>query len=261
MQMKTEITGAGQPLVLVPGGLTGWLSWKPHAERLSSSYQVVRVQLLVVDLGLRGEPLPKDYSVETEIEALGQAVDGLGLAEAHFAAWSYGALTALSYAVRNPARIRSLTLIEPPAAWVLRSRGAFTPEMAEDQKRLQSMGPGDVSESQLAWFCHFAGFVPPQVDPRSLPQWPSWVQHRQSLRNGDAAYRHQEDMAKVRAFPKPVLLFKGERSSDWLRRIIDALAKEFHDPSVRELPGGHALHLESMAPFMEIFKDFLPLRG
>jgi pimeloyl-ACP methyl ester carboxylesterase len=261
MQMKTEISGAGQPLVLVPGGLTGWISWKPHAERLASSYRVIRVQLLAVDLGLRGEPLPKDYSVETEIEALGEAIDRLGVAEAHFAAWSYGALTALSYAARNPARIRSLTLIEPPAAWVLRSRGAFTSDMAEDQKRLQSLGPGDVSESQLAWFCHFAGFVPPQVDPRSLPQWPAWVQHRQSLRNGDAAYRHQEDIAKVRAFSKPVLLFKGEGSSDWLRRIIDALAQEFRNAPVHELPGGHALHLVSLDPFMDTFQEFLQRRG
>ena len=86
MQMKTEISGAGQPLVLVPGGLTGWISWKPHAERLSSSYRVIRVQLLAVDLGLRGEPLPKDYSVETEIEALGETIDRLRLPEAHFAA-------------------------------------------------------------------------------------------------------------------------------------------------------------------------------
>jgi len=261
MQMKTEISGAGQPLVLVPGGLTGWISWKPHAERLSSSYRVIRVQLLAVDLGLRGEPLPKDYSVETEIEALGETIDRLRLPEAHFAAWSYGALTTLSYAVRNPQKIRSLTLIEPPAAWVLRSRRAFTPDMEEDQKRLQSMGPGDVSESQLAWFCHFAGFVPPQVDPRSLPQWPSWVQHRQSLRNGDAAYRHQEDIAEVRAFPKPVLLFKGEGSSDRLRRIIDALSQEFASAPVHELPGGHALHLVSMEPFMDTLQEFLRRHG
>ncbi len=261
MQMKTEITGSGQPLVLVPGGLTGSISWKLHAEKLSSSYRAIRVQLLAVDLGLRGEPLPKDYSVETEIEALANAIDGLGLAEANFAAWSYGALTTLSYAVRNPSKIRSLTLIEPPAAWVLRSRGAFTPEMAENQRMLQSMGPGDVSEEQLAWFCHFAGFVPPQVDPRSLPQWPSWVRHRQSLRNGDAAYRHQEDIAKVRAFSRPVLLFKGEGSSDWLRRIIDALAQEFRNAPVHELPGGHALHLASPERFMDIFQEFLKRHG
>jgi pimeloyl-ACP methyl ester carboxylesterase len=53
--MKYEIAGdAGDPVVLVPGGLTGWLSWKPHAERLARTRRVVRVQLLPVELGLTG---------------------------------------------------------------------------------------------------------------------------------------------------------------------------------------------------------------
>ena len=56
MIMQRETIGAGDPLVLVPGGLTGWISWKGHAETLSVEYRVTRVQLLNVDLGLRGEP-------------------------------------------------------------------------------------------------------------------------------------------------------------------------------------------------------------
>ena len=59
LAMKTEMTGQGRPLVLVPGGLTGWLSWKPHAERLSKDHKVVRVQLLTVNMGLRRERLPE----------------------------------------------------------------------------------------------------------------------------------------------------------------------------------------------------------
>jgi pimeloyl-ACP methyl ester carboxylesterase len=257
MIMKSETTGRGAPLVLVPGGLTGWISWKGHAEALSAEYRVTRVQLLAVDMGLRDEPLPKDYSVDTEVEALASAVESEGIDSAHIAAWSFGALTALSYAVRNPGRVKSLTLIEPPAIWILKANGSFTPRLAEDQKLLHALGPGDVSESQLAWFCHFAGFVPPDVDPRSLPQWPSWMQHRQSLRNGDAPYRHQEDIGKVRAFRKPALLFKSSQSSTWLQTVVDQLSPELPHATVHDLPGGHALHLASRDRFMEIFREFL----
>ncbi len=255
--MKTEVTGTGFPLVLVPGGLTGWLSWKPHAEKLSWRFRVIRVQLLAVDLGLRGEPLPLHYSVDSEVEALAESLATLEVAEAHVAAWSYGAETALSYAVRHPERIRSLTLIEPPAIWVLRSRGPLKPDLVEAQVKLRTMGPGPISEDQLAWFAHFAGFVPPDMDPRKMPQWPSWVEHRQSLRTRDAAYRHGEDMSKVKAFTKPVLLFKGEGSSDFLNRVIDVLGEEFPRATVKQLPGGHALHVVSMDRFMETFVDFL----
>jgi pimeloyl-ACP methyl ester carboxylesterase len=257
MIMKTETTGEGDPLVLVPGGLTGWISWKGHAETLSREYRVTRVQLLNVDLGLSGEPIPPDYSVDMEVEALGSAVDAEGIGAAHFAAWSFGALTTLSYAVRNPGRVRTLTLIEPPAMWILRATGAFSAELAEEQKRLKTFGPGDVTEDQLAWFCIFAGFVPPGADPRTVPQWPGWVLHRQSLRHGDAVYTHREDVERVRSFRKPVLLFKSGQSSPWLQRIIDELSREFPAAVTHDLPGGHALHLSSGERFLSILKQFL----
>ncbi len=255
--MKQEIVGEGNPLVLVPGGLTGWLSWIPHAQALSATRKVIRLQLFVVEAGLEGIPLPPNYSIDYEVEALGNALDNLGLEQVDLAAWSYGAATSLSYAIRNPHRIKSLTLIEPPAMWVLRTRGPLSSQLLEEQKYIQTLATDDVSEEQLVWFSHFAGFVPPNVDPRSLPTWPSWFKHRQSLRNGDAVYRHNDDINLVRAFSKPVLLFKGEGSAPFLHQIIDILAEEFPNAHVETLPGGHALHILSMPAFMDIFSHFL----
>jgi pimeloyl-ACP methyl ester carboxylesterase len=255
--MQVEVKGEGDPIVLVPGRLTGWMSWRPHAEKLAAGHKVVLVQLLAVEMGLNDEPLPPDYSVQTEVSALEAALDGIELEKADFAAWSFGAMTTLSFAIHNPGRVRSLTLIEPPAIWVLRSRGPLSDEMLAQQKQLQSLGPGDVSEEQLAWFTHFAGFVPPEVDSSKLPTWPAWVEHRQSLRNGDAAYRHEDDIELVREFDRPVLLFKGEGSSAFLNQVIDILGEEFPEATVVSLPGGHALHIISMDSFMETLEGFL----
>ncbi len=259
LAMPFVISGSqsGSTIVLVPGGLTGWLSWEPHAKQLSETHRVVRVQLLSVDLGLRNEPLPPGYSVDYETNALARTVDQNRISEAHFVAWSYGAEITLNFALNNPDRIRTLTLIEPPAMWVLRSRGPFSHELLENQKKIQSFGAGDVSESQLEWFTHFAGFVPPTVDPKKLPQWPVWVRHRNSLRTGDVVYRHQDDIRRVRNFKKPVLLFKGEGSSAFLHQIIDILGSEFPRARVETLPGGHAPQLASMKEFMNILSTFL----
>jgi hypothetical protein len=55
-----EIKGQGEPIVLVPGGLSGWLSWIPHAERLSARRKVIRVQLRSIELAEAGKPFPND---------------------------------------------------------------------------------------------------------------------------------------------------------------------------------------------------------
>ncbi len=255
--MKYEVSGrAGEPVVLVPGGLTGWLSWKPHAERLAKTRRVVRVQLLAVELGLTGEELPSDYSVRYESEALAKAVADAAVERADFAAWSFGAEITLDYALNHPEKVRSLTLIEPPAVWVLRSRGPLSQDMLDQQREMERLGPGPISEEQLVWFAHFAGFVPPGVDPRTLPAWPQWYEHRQSLRVQDVPLRHEDSIERVRHFDRPVLLFKGEGSAPFLRRIADVLYEEFPHAQVEELPGGHGLHIASMDRFLELLAGF-----
>lgn len=54
--LRYEDSGQGEPLVLVPGGLTGWLSWIPHQGRLAGRYRVVRVQPIHNELGSAAIP-------------------------------------------------------------------------------------------------------------------------------------------------------------------------------------------------------------
>ena len=249
--MQYAISGSGPPLVLVPGGLTGWISWIPHAEVLSQTRRVIRVQLLNVALGLAEKPLPEGYSAAYEAGALGNTLDLLGIRQADFAAWSYSALIALSFAVNNPRRVRTLTLIEPPAFWLVTRAGPLSPRDQQERDMLESMAGGRVSEDQLAEFTHVAGFVPREVDPRTLAQWPVWVQHRNSLRMGGSEYRHNEDMALLHAFDRPVLIVKGEGSNPTIQHIADLLGEALPHARVIELPGGHAAHIVSMQAFLE----------
>jgi hypothetical protein len=41
--LQHDENGQGEPIVLIPGGLTGWLSWIPHQERLADRYRASRV--------------------------------------------------------------------------------------------------------------------------------------------------------------------------------------------------------------------------
>lgn len=54
--LKRDSSGDGDPLILVPGGLTGWISWIPHQDRLSSNRRALRVLPIHNELGSAGKP-------------------------------------------------------------------------------------------------------------------------------------------------------------------------------------------------------------
>lgn len=256
MEMQSKVTGKGEPLVLVPGGLTGWLSWEPHAERLSATRKVVRTQLLNVQYGLENRVLPPDYSVRTESQALETTLDKLGLTmPLDLVAWSYGAAVTLDYALGHSERVRSLTLIEPPALWVLRAQGLLDAEAKKTMAMLQTLS-GDISELQLEQFMRSVGFVAPGKSTREMPQWPLFVKHRQSLRNSPAVVEHIDNPQRLHDFKRPVLLVKGTGSARFLHQIIDALATVLPKAQVVEMPAGHAPQAVSMDRFLERLATF-----
>ena len=167
--MLSAAAGEGAPLILILGGLTGWARWEPHVEPLCLSRQVVRLQLLNVQYGLENRDLPADYSVKTESRALAKALDELGLgAPVDVADWSSGALVSLDFALDHAGRVRTLTLIEPPAFWVLRALGTSDTEARRVEAMVRTL-LGDLSEDQLERFVSAVGLCPPGESSRRFP--------------------------------------------------------------------------------------------
>jgi pimeloyl-ACP methyl ester carboxylesterase len=261
MKMQSHVSGEGSPaLVLVGGGLTGSLSWEPFQPGLAKTRRVARLQPLAVQYGLENRALPAGYSVNMESDALAAAVDDLTTEPIHLVAWSYGAAIALDFALDHPTRIRSLTLIEPPAFWVLDATATRDPELARDIEELRALYASmvdDVSEAQLATFVCHVGLCPPGARPQQLPPWPVWVQHRRSLRGGSAPWEHHDTAERLRAFDRPVLLVTGRGTAPFLRRITDALASVLPRARVVELAGGHAPQIVDKDRFLDALESFI----
>lgn len=252
--MQTKTKGEGKSLVLVPGGLTGWVSWDPFVDYFASSRKVVQVQLLNVEYGLENKPLPEGYSVRTESEALAASLASLITDEkADFIGWSYGGLVLLDYALNHPENIHTLTLIEPPALWILKNNGT----LSEDAKMMidfLASVPGDkneVTEDDLEKFLAFAGLTKPGESARQLPQWNTWVKFRQSLKNNSAVNDHSDKSSRLKEITYPVLLVKGTGSARFLHQIIDVMAMEIPNAKVVEFSGGHAPHIVSKDEFIK----------
>lgn len=256
MQMQTDWVGEGDPLVLIGGGLTGRLGFELHVPRLAPARRVIRAQPLNVQHALEGRPLPDGYSVRMESRALAAAIDALGLdAPVDICGWSFGAVVALDFALEHPARVRTLTLIEPPAFWVLREHGHVDDEVRAELRFTGSLR-GDITEERLESFIEHAALVPPGMSPRDLPQWPEWVRHRQALGNNFALIEHGDTRARVRSLRAPVLLVKGLGSQRFFHRIIDDLATDLPNAEVIELPGGHAPLIVSIDAFLDRLATF-----
>jgi pimeloyl-ACP methyl ester carboxylesterase len=255
LAMKFDVKGTGRPLVLVGGGLTGYDSWVPHQERLAATRRVARVQPLAVEFGLEERPLPANYSVEMESAALAATIDKITAEPVDVVAWSYGAAITLDFALDHPARIRTLTLIEPPAFWTLDATGTWDAEGRRESEAIRALyaamkAKGTVTEDDLATFAAQVALVPPGKNARELPSWPNWVKHRRSLLAGGAPWQHHDTKERLARFAPPVLLVKGTGSSHFLHRIIDALAATMPHAETLELPGGHAPQIVAMDAFL-----------
>ena len=246
-----EIKGQGEPIVLVPGGLSGWLSWIPHAERLSNERMVVRVQLRSIELAEAGEPFPNDYGTLTEREALLATVDELGLDSFDLAGWSYGGLISLVFALEYPERVRTLTLIEPEAPWILRETGHAADTLARTEAYDRSLTGREITVNDLKGFLAQAGFGAPGDDFESLPSWPAWLRNRQVLSTIGTIHEYTDSLDRLRALDIPVLAVKGTDTTEQDAAVVDDLVATVPRGRLLELPGGHACHIENIDRFLE----------
>lgn len=255
--LKSEISGEGKALVLVPGGLTGWKTWEPFTGYFTAQQiKVVRVQLMNVEYGIESRPLPDDYSVRIESKALESALGNNGLTEPFdIIGWSYGAFISLDFALNNPEKIRTLTLIEPPAIWTLQGKDGFDSQIQDLISFFKTMN-GDITDEMLSDFLGTVGFVRKGESVRELPQWQQWLPFKLSLRNSPAVVNHKDVLRRLKHLKSPVLLVKGTGSASFLHRIIDVLHVNLPDSRVIEMPGGHAPHIASRERFLQEWKMF-----
>ncbi|MFF5492818.1 alpha/beta fold hydrolase [Streptomyces aquilus] len=117
----THVTVCGPagapPLVLLPGGGATSASWYAQAADLARGHRVHAVDL-IGDAGRSVPAADRHPRTVADLAAwLDAVLDGLGIEEADLGGHSYGAFVALHYAlharVREPARVRSLFLLDP----------------------------------------------------------------------------------------------------------------------------------------------------
>ncbi len=258
--MLYEISGSENeiPIILVPGGLSGWNSWKPHAEILSKNFKVIRVQLLTMEAAEKKQSLSKDYSLRSESKALKEIIDHLGLEKINLVGWSHGGAVSLDFALENHNQLQTLTLIEPAAYWVARQSGKFS----EEEKKIQAMFENfhdPPTEDDLIAFLSLNGLVPNGINPKSMPQWEIWNALKNVLLSLHTVLEHTDNIARLHTLSEvPVLLVKGIDSTGANAGIVEILSQYIgQNTKMIILPDGHACHIVAKDVFLEELNKFI----
>lgn len=253
----TSAPEAVRPLVLVPGGLRGWITWSAHVERLKAQRTVVTIQPTAIELAAIGKQLPADYSLASEVGALKKALASSGLkGPLDLVGWSSGGATALGFALDYPSLVRSLILIEPAAFWVLKLKRFAHAALVAQIEKLVSDYAGEITEAGLIDFLVETGSFTRDTDFKRHADWPIMLAHRQSLRGRVALASHIDTEERLSKLATPVLLIQGIGSAPIYGEVISALSQALPHAKRLSMTGGHAPHLARIDEFLRVMSEF-----
>ncbi len=252
--------GAGRTVVMLGGGTFGAAMFAPHAHELSNQFDVIRVQTLNVQTAHSGEPMPPNYTVAAEANALAHTLDAIGIVDpVDVVGSSFGAVVVLHFAATYPERVRTVTLFEPPAFWVLPDEEYERDPVLREMRELTSAMTSSAapSDEQFFRFRCLLGSCPSKIPQLTDPGRKDWDVSRSAMRGLAAVTTHREDPAQLARLPHPVLLLGGSETVAFHRRINELLVREMPQIKTAVLPGGHSAPRTASTTFVEQLRAFL----
>jgi pimeloyl-ACP methyl ester carboxylesterase len=213
---------------------------------LATTRRVIRVQPIHNELGSAGEAGDLSYTWETERESLRLTLDELGLDAPDFAGWSGGSRALIEFALSYPARVRSLTLIEPP----IYAAAPGDPEVAELARIGDAFLAGEGDPAEDDEFVRRAGIDPGAAGGRE----DEIAEALAAARGGRPPSEAAIDLDALAAHEIPTLVVSGDHH-DAIERLCDGLAHRLG--ARREIVPGAGHAVPRAAGFNPILDRFL----
>jgi pimeloyl-ACP methyl ester carboxylesterase len=255
---RTVVEGEGTPLVMLPGGTVDISALSLVSRGMENLYKVIRMENLNVQYACKGQTLPRDYSVQMEVESVKATLDSLQVKEPIILmGHSYGGLIALEYALKNPENITALILLEPPVFGIAESRHESPSGMKNMIAVTKELTPdADITEEMVERFrCELLDCEATPV--RDLPQWLIWLNQKDRLRGLSAVGDYKLDLKKIHQFRPPVLIITGTESVPFHKRINALLTAEFTNAMAESIDSDHAIPSKAPSELVKCLRNFL----
>lgn len=249
VRIHYNITGEGYPLILIHGSLADIRYWKEQDSVLSQNFRLITYSRRY-NYPNQNESLP-DHSAIVEAKDLLALMDKLNMKQAFILGHSYGAYTALWFALEHPERVKKLILAEPPLLrWLPEIPGGegVMEKFMEDTwvpigKTFSEKGEHAGLEFTSQWYF--------QTSLDSISQeWRTYMienaKEWQALAVSSDAFPRM-DVEKVKRLDIPTLLLSGALSAGNFNDLIDGYLTKLLPDNERIIieNAGHEMFLDN----------------
>lgn len=255
--------GAGAPVVLLHAGAGSSIQWTGFHGLLGDGYRTV-----APDLPSHGKTsAPPGVSADNVVTLLADGAAALAAAEGepvHLVGHSFGAIVALSIAMKRPELLASLTLVEPVCFDALRLAGrldlyAVARDEAVSLAALTAAGEPEHAVRLLLkqWGFAFWDNLSEKQQRALVRAAPSVIGH-----GFLGAVRWPVSREALRALRVPTLVVYGDEGPEACGPIAQLLAREIPGARGVCIPGaGHMLPLTDADRFVGLLRDHLARVG
>jgi 2-succinyl-6-hydroxy-2,4-cyclohexadiene-1-carboxylate synthase len=254
-----EVTGSGDPLLLLHGFTGNMDMWRPFLPSWSRKFQVITVDLL--GHGKTDSPREAErFQIEQAAHDLVCLLEQLGIERAHILGYSMGGRLAITLACLYPERVSSLLLENCTAG--LETQEERTERIAKDETLASFIEQHGVPAFVEKW-----ENIPLFASQKQLPREVQEAIREQRLQNyafglanslrGMGTGKQPSWWEALKSLKMPVLLLSGEYDEKFFR-ILSRMKKLIPNAKLVQISGaGHAIHVEQHEKFDTIVMGFL----
>ena len=254
--------GKGEPLILLHGGQGDYRSWPRQIEAFASRYRVISYSRRY-HYPNTNPPASTSHSALVDANDLAGFIAALKLGPVHLVGTSYGAFTALAFAIDHPEMVKSMVLAEPPVIqWAKRTeRGAvlykeFITTVHEPAGK--AFAAGDSVGAMRILIDRFDG--PEAFDSLPAERRRVVMENSGFFKAITASSDPFPDLSreKVAGLSMPVLLIRGANTEELDILVSDELARVIPNAERVIIPNaGHGSPRQNPASFNEAVLAFL----
>jgi pimeloyl-ACP methyl ester carboxylesterase len=229
-------TGEGPTVVLVPGSCSTGAAWRSMVSHWKGAFRCVTTSLLGYG-GTAERRTAKNADISLEAEIIETVIRRAG-APVHLVGHSFGGLTGLAVALRHPHLVRSLTILEAPAAEILRHAGEDQHYLAFRNMTGAYFGAFQAGQANaIERMIDFYGGV------GTFAGWPQRVRDYANetvavnLLDWASAYGFTLTPASLSKIATPTLVLRGENSHPAVQRANELLCRSIPGATIATVPG------------------------